>query len=75
MFDAHCPIRVKLRMDGKARPVARLKVPLPMKGLWDSLDADARARVATEMHDSLVRCAPRYYAALERRDTDAAWEA
>eukprot|EP00969_Alexandrium_andersonii_P230311 10171002-Alexandrium_andersonii.AAC.1 len=27
------------------------------------------------MHGSLVRCVPRYYAALERQDTDAAWEA
>eukprot|EP00969_Alexandrium_andersonii_P213085 9409998-Alexandrium_andersonii.AAC.1 len=45
-----------------------------MKGLWDSLDGDAKASVANDMHESLIRSAPRYYAALERQDTDAAWE-
>eukprot|EP00969_Alexandrium_andersonii_P229501 10136217-Alexandrium_andersonii.AAC.1 len=75
MFDTHCPIRVRLRMGGRTRPVARLKAPVPMKGLGDQLDAEAKARVTSDMGRKMVAFAPRFYAALERKDTDAAWEA
>eukprot|EP00969_Alexandrium_andersonii_P271878 12016161-Alexandrium_andersonii.AAC.1 len=74
MFDARCPILVKLRLDGRVRPVAMLKVPVPTKGLWGGLDGAAKASVANDIHEGLVRGAPRLCAAPERQDTAAAWE-
>eukprot|EP00969_Alexandrium_andersonii_P295591 13066067-Alexandrium_andersonii.AAC.1 len=71
MLDAHFPIRARLRMRGKQRPGARLKVPMPVKSLWDSHDAAERGGVNKGMRDGCVSCAPRVYAALERHDTDA----